>query len=228
MNKKVAALLAIGCFMLLTFVNIRPTEKERYPFNSAVKWKDFEFEKPNDKLPQLRCQTKNNRTMDTFNGSTIKLPQSLHIIEDEAFRGTAIVTVDIPEAVEYIGHYAFADVPSLKKIELSETTRRIEINAFSGSNQLTISGTFRSYARSFAAINGIPFSPIAMICAGDYSTNISMYEREKRSQIVSAVVETAEWMIEHAQCNSFIVRKFDQYGDYYAKCISGRSPPTSM
>ena len=51
---------------------------------------------------------------------TFNLPASLQIIEAEAFEGTAIVTVDLPETVETIGERAFANIPTLRQITIPQ------------------------------------------------------------------------------------------------------------
>ena len=43
-----------------------------------------------------------------------RFPASLQIIEEEAFEGTSIVIVDLPESVEEIGDRAFAEIETLK------------------------------------------------------------------------------------------------------------------
>ncbi len=98
-------------------------------------------------------------------GLAFRLPASLQFIDDEAFEGTALVNVVIPENVEYIGERAFSDIPTLRKVNIPEKTTTIAGSAFAGSSRVTITGAPGSYARKYARENGIPFAPITVICA---------------------------------------------------------------
>lgn len=70
---------------------------------------------------------KNLRIPDTLND----LPVTA--IGSDAFSGTALVSVAVPEGVVTIGERAFADCPSLKSISLPSTLNSIAPSAFSGS-----------------------------------------------------------------------------------------------
>ena len=89
-----------------------------------------------------------------------KLPSSLIIIEDEAFEGTAIEKAELPDTVESIGENAFANIATLKNINIPNSTTFIGKDAFRGSNQVTITAAPKSYARAYALENKIPFNPI--------------------------------------------------------------------
>ena len=66
------------------------------------------------------------------------LPESLEIIEDEAFEGTAIVRIELPEMVSIIGERAFANISTLRSIRIPLATQSIAASAFAGSSQITI------------------------------------------------------------------------------------------
>lgn len=97
--------------------------------------------------------------------SAFQLPASLQYIDDEAFAGTALVSVEIPENVEYIGERAFSDIPTLRNVNIPEKTTYIAGSAFAGSNRVTITGAPGSYARKYARENGIPFAPLTAMYA---------------------------------------------------------------
>lgn len=94
-----------------------------------------------------------------------RLPESLTIIEDEAFEGTAITNIILPQNVETIGDYAFANIKTLRSINVPNTTTYISGNAFKGSTNVSITGAPKGYARAWAHENGIQFSPITSFCA---------------------------------------------------------------
>lgn len=97
--------------------------------------------------------------------SEFKLPESIEIIENEAFEGTAITTIELPEKTTIIADRAFADISTLRVVRIPITTTSIASTAFAGSNHVSIHAAPNSYARKFARINEIPFSPLATFCA---------------------------------------------------------------
>ena len=95
------------------------------------------------------------------------LPASLQIIDDSAFEGTALVSVDIPESVTYIGDHAFANIPTLLSVHIPDTTRYIGKEAFTNSRQVTITASANSYARDWAKENGFRFQLPVTFSAGN-------------------------------------------------------------
>ena len=95
-----------------------------------------------------------------------KLPASLQIIEDEAFEGTALFAVELPDSVIRIGERAFSDIPTLRTVSVPDSVTYIAKNAFSGSEKVTITASPGSYARTWAKENGVPFHSAIVLCAG--------------------------------------------------------------
>ena len=85
------------------------------------------------------------------------LPDSLQKIEDEAFEGTAVTEVILPETVTTIGERAFADIDNLRSIRIPIGTISIADNVFAGSNRVVITAAPNSYARAWAKKNHVPF-----------------------------------------------------------------------
>lgn len=113
-------------------------------------------------------KTNNNSFIDEqirIESNFSNLPASLQEIGDEAFEGTAIVKIEVPETVAIIGDKAFANISTLSTIRIPATTKSIALTAFDGSNNVTINAAPNSYARKFAKAAGIPFAPIATFCA---------------------------------------------------------------
>lgn len=97
---------------------------------------------------------------------TFCLPTSVEVIEDEAFEGTSIMYITLPDRITTIGEQAFANITTLQAVRISMTTTSIAKTAFSGSNQVMITADPNSYARKWARENRIPFSPITVMYAG--------------------------------------------------------------
>ena len=98
-----------------------------------------ENDTPFPELNHITRKTKNYTATTTF-----KLPASLKAIQDEAFEGTALVTVDLSgTSVEKIGERAFANIPTLIGIRVPEKTRFIAKTAFAGSDHVTLTGAPR-------------------------------------------------------------------------------------
>ena len=72
-------------------------------------------------------------------------------IADEAFRGTAVTSVTLPETVTEIGWFAFADCPALAAVTLPASVAAIDYGAFADCPRLTIYCPQGSYAAQYAA-----------------------------------------------------------------------------
>ena len=77
-------------------------------------------------------------------------------IEDDAFRGTSVVTVTVPYSVSEIGWFAFADCKSLAVVKVSPSVESIGYGAFDGCPHLTIICPADSYSANYAESFGIP------------------------------------------------------------------------
>ena len=89
------------------------------------------------------------------------LPETLTVIESEAFNGCAFSSVKLSENTTTIGRFAFADCPNLKYIYIPAATENIDLYAFIGVDGLTILGKIGSYAETYAQENGFGFLPAA-------------------------------------------------------------------
>ncbi len=91
------------------------------------------------------------------------LPGHLKIIGEEAFEGTAITNISIPESVEKIENRAFADIEQLLLANISADTIQISENAFDGKHKLILRGLAGSDAQNWAKRRNIPFSIMEQI-----------------------------------------------------------------
>lgn len=85
------------------------------------------------------------------------LPRNIVKIESEAFSGCAFRYVYIPDGLQSISAYAFADCPNLRNIRIPGSVEYIDKAAFSGVSNLTVHGVKGSYAEYYAQKNGYSF-----------------------------------------------------------------------
>lgn len=86
---------------------------------------------------------------------TLTLPSALETIGEEAFFGNEFLDdVVIPSGTTTIGPRAFA-YSGVKQIHIPETVTDIAVDAFQGTDNLTIVSSVDSYAHTYAQDNGI-------------------------------------------------------------------------
>ncbi len=78
-------------------------------------------------------------------------------IGDDAFRGTPVTAVTLPDSVTEIGWFAFADCPNLQKITLPASLTSIAYGAFDGCPRLTLLCPSDSYAARYAESFGLAY-----------------------------------------------------------------------
>ena len=83
------------------------------------------------------------------------LPDDLLRIEAQAFRGTSVAYVVVPEGCRSIGENAFADCEALRVIELPDSLTDIAPNAFSGCRNFVIRASMGSEAAKWAEKNDV-------------------------------------------------------------------------
>ena len=76
-------------------------------------------------------------------------------IADDAFKGTAVTSVIVPDTVTEIGWLAFADCTSLTSVTLPASVTSIGYGAFDGCPHLTIYCPRDSYAAAYAISFGL-------------------------------------------------------------------------
>ena len=82
--------------------------------------------------------------------SSMKLPDSLRVIEEEAFVGTKAVYVIVPDGATTICERAFADSESLVFIRIPSSVTSIAENAFSGTEVTIYCDSVDSEAFNYA------------------------------------------------------------------------------
>lgn len=77
-------------------------------------------------------------------------------IGDGAFRGAGITAVILPDTVETVGWFAFADCTELASVTVPASVRSISYAAFENCTKLTVLCGRDSYAAHWAASYGLP------------------------------------------------------------------------
>lgn len=150
------------------------------------------------------------------------LPASVEIIEEEAFEGTAIIKIELPETVKSVGDRAFANIDTLRSIRIPLATKVIAATAFAGSKNVTINAVPNSYARKFARTQGLPFSPVASFCATNQGTMSFSSAEGAHFDFITVISE--EYKLERNY------RQLEEYNvvgtlDIIFNEIQGRGPP---
>ena len=167
----------------------------------------------------------NNKEIKKGSG-IVNLPESLTVIDESAFEGTAITTISLPENLKTIENNAFANIPSLKTINIPNSTTYIGKDAFIGSRHVTITAVPTSYARAYAQENKIPFNPITSFYAftpAPQATSWSNGRAEQQQLFVEG--ETTDNQKENQTGRMTGDLNAERYEYIIAFHIQGRSPP---
>jgi hypothetical protein len=128
-----------------------------------------------------------------------KLPSSLEVIDAEAFAGTALTAVELPENTAEIGDYAFANNSQLEYIYFPVSLKYISNNAFEGSQKSMFFGSYRSYAYGWAGRNTGRFSVVPTIRARTEKTaailnsdNETRCEKEEKKSSDTSVQQSKD------------------------------------
>ena len=210
-----ALLLSIALMLAFTCATAAKDETQSAEFNKETSQQHillpYEIKKP---------------TEESFPVSKASLPATLQTIEDEAFEGTGLITLELPDTLITIGEKAFANILSLRSVRIPDSTKQIANSAFTGSNFVTITAAPNSFARTWARANGIPFAPIAVMHAGTGNIQISANAAHGKESYDTEPSGSACRMENHQQWRPFSDFKTEQYDSCIAFSISGRGPPT--
>lgn len=111
--------------------------------------------------------------------SKLTLPSSLKEIGEEAFCGNASIEwVVIPEGTVSIGSRAFADCPSLWRVDIPASVSFIAEDAFEGSSLISLSTVKGSYASEFASANAFVSSTAGQTQEGRAGRSITYQFRD--------------------------------------------------
>lgn len=89
--------------------------------------------------------------------ATFVFPSSLKTIEEEAFEGTAVKNVILPDGFQYIGEEAFGGNSTLTDVYIPPSTEYIADTAFPMNSDLVIHGVEDSYALEWAEEHNIRY-----------------------------------------------------------------------
>lgn len=96
-------------------------------------------------------------------GAYSALPFSLLAIEDEAFEGTALRRVVLPENLRAIGENAFANIRTLAAVYIPESVTFIADTAFFHDDDLAVFGEAGSFAEKWSLENGLRFIRVSAL-----------------------------------------------------------------
>lgn len=166
------------------------------------------------------------KNIDGFSTPVSNLPASVQIIEDEAFEGTAITNIVLPEDVTTIGERAFAKLSGLRAIKIPMATSYIAKTAFSESNGVIIIAAPDSYARNWAQENRKNYASIEVIYAnvnamGNNST-LSSIRASKDIDIASSESEER-----YSDWHKLDIFQSKNNIEIIANYVQGRAPPKS-
>lgn len=114
------------------------------------------------------------------------LPESLQMIGDEAFAGTAAQAVLLPESVTVLGDRVFAENARLQFVSIPESVAIAGAELFAGSDRVVILGAAQGPARDIAAANRRPFRAMDAV------------PRETRQRTAIQRSPRGDWPQEHA------------------------------
>ena len=89
------------------------------------------------------------------------------ITDQMFFNCTSLDKVYLPAGTSAIGKSAFAECKSLSEVYIPTSVTSIASNAFRNSPNVTIKGSYGSYAEEYAKANNIPFNGISNYKIGD-------------------------------------------------------------
>lgn len=162
------------------------------------------------------------KSIDFSEGPGFELPESIKIIEEEAFEGTAIVKAKLPHGVEQIGSRAFAKIKTLLNIHIPTTAKTIAASAFSGSDSVTISVASNSYAWKYAKANSFRFVLFETFNANTHKFSNSIIAVKELDAIDT---ETSEKQKCEDKWQKYEEIKAFNINDRLFTKIQGRAPP---
>ena len=154
------------------------------------------------------------------------LPDSLEVIEAEAFEGTALSMVELPKTVGKIGDYAFAGIDTLRFFHISGDQISIGTHIFNGSRQVRITGNPKGFAKAWASRNKIPFIPAVSYSAHNPASYAIGWVRQG-TEMTSTLPNSKRAEDHRPESSGRMIWELqaDKFAEMTAFHIQGRSPP---
>lgn len=109
---------------------------------------------------------------------SVKLPESLKIIREEAFGECGLESVVVPEGVETIVEKAFFCCEKLEKIKVLGENTIIEEDAFSGCDRLLEGFVARGYPQKFNQPEELQYTLLWCTCPEKHKPEVSEHARK--------------------------------------------------
>ncbi len=137
---------------------------------------------PGVSLPGAIFDASVEQTGRPLNDMSAVMPKNLEIIESEAFEGTALAKVILPDKLSIIGNRAFANAPFLIEVYIPESTVQIGENAFDEDpSYLNLKAFHGSYAQKWAYGKKIGFILLEGITRRK-ETVVAAFKAEERNK----------------------------------------------
>lgn len=104
---------------------------------------------------------------------------------------TKLDNVTLPDTLVSIDSFAFAECKSLSEVYIPKSVTSIASNAFRNSPNVTIKGSYGSYAEEYAKANNIPFNGISNYKIGDVNMdgNIDISDATCVQKIITGIIK---------------------------------------
>lgn len=104
---------------------------------------------------------------------------------------TKLDNVTLPDTLVSIDSFAFAECKSLSEVYIPTSVTSIASNAFRNSPNVTIKGSYGSYAEEYAKANNIPFNGISNYKIGDVNMdgNIDISDATCVQKIITGIIK---------------------------------------
>lgn len=143
-------------------------------------------------VPVLACAEMKDCEADSFGYAvcmensvqTALLPYNLSVVEEEAFAGTALRSVVLPESTTEIGENAFSDNWHILYLYIPANVEYLPENVLENNSNTSIVANAGSYAEQWARANGYRIIYQEVLLSGDASEMFGKFKNEKLETVM--------------------------------------------
>ncbi len=154
------------CGLLGVNIPASVTQLGEAPFNSCTSLAAINVSESNSSYKSVNgvLFTKDGKKLIQYPSAktdeVYSVPSGVVTVGDYAFSVCGLISVQMPNGVEYIGDNAFEWDDQLVNVTIQSSVNGMGDNVFMGCDKVIISGNEGSYAQTYAEANSIPFAPI--------------------------------------------------------------------